>query len=112
MLWETSHLAYSCRYELHDPFFALEYSLYVLIPCFKEPSLKTKDNQDVSYGFPTLCSSTITSWYRVLVSMAFDAFMKYAMLVLSSNILVTNTARGQHKEFKQDGEQFKSAYMR
>eukprot|EP00267_Zea_mays_P032561 XP_008665956.2 uncharacterized protein LOC103644546 [Zea mays] len=32
----------------------------------KEPSLKTKDNQDVSYGFPTLCSSTITSWYRVL----------------------------------------------
>ncbi|PWZ53972.1 Fanconi anemia group D2 [Zea mays] len=32
----------------------------------KEPLLKTKDNQDVSYGFPTLCSSTITSWYRVL----------------------------------------------
>ncbi|XP_066393357.1 uncharacterized protein [Miscanthus floridulus] len=32
----------------------------------KEPSLKTKDTQDVSYGFPTLCSSTIPSWYRVL----------------------------------------------
>uniref|UniRef100_A0A804MWQ7 Fanconi anemia group D2 protein n=1 Tax=Zea mays TaxID=4577 RepID=A0A804MWQ7_MAIZE len=70
----------------------------------KEPSLKTKDNQDVSYGFPTLCSSTITSWYRVLVSMAFDTFMKYAMLVLSSNILVTNTARGEHREFKQDDQ--------
>uniref|UniRef100_J3MIN2 Fanconi anemia group D2 protein n=1 Tax=Oryza brachyantha TaxID=4533 RepID=J3MIN2_ORYBR len=30
------------------------------------PSLKTGSTQDMSHGFPTLCSSTILSWYRVL----------------------------------------------
>ncbi|KAK3126398.1 hypothetical protein QOZ80_7AG0555960 [Eleusine coracana subsp. coracana] len=29
-------------------------------------SQKTKGTQDASHGFPTLCSSTILSWYRVL----------------------------------------------
>ncbi|RCV09513.1 hypothetical protein SETIT_2G035600v2 [Setaria italica] len=30
------------------------------------PSTKAQGTQDVSNGFPTLCSSTIPSWYRVL----------------------------------------------
>ncbi|RLN34883.1 hypothetical protein C2845_PM03G20140 [Panicum miliaceum] len=37
-----------------------------LIPYFKAPSLKTKGTQEASNGFPTLCSSTIPTWYRVL----------------------------------------------
>ncbi|TVU41411.1 hypothetical protein EJB05_14926, partial [Eragrostis curvula] len=32
----------------------------------KVSSLKTSSTQDASHGFPTLCSSTIQSWYRVL----------------------------------------------
>uniref|UniRef100_A0A0E0AFW0 Fanconi anemia group D2 protein n=1 Tax=Oryza glumipatula TaxID=40148 RepID=A0A0E0AFW0_9ORYZ len=32
----------------------------------KVPSLKTGSTQDMSHGFPTLCASTILSWYRVV----------------------------------------------
>uniref|UniRef100_A0A0A9BIW8 Fanconi anemia group D2 protein n=1 Tax=Arundo donax TaxID=35708 RepID=A0A0A9BIW8_ARUDO len=32
----------------------------------KVSSQKTKSTQDTSHGFPTLCASTIVSWYRVL----------------------------------------------
>ncbi|BAF20829.2 Os07g0154400 [Oryza sativa Japonica Group] len=32
----------------------------------KVPSFKTGSTQDMSHGFPTLCASTILSWYRVV----------------------------------------------
>uniref|UniRef100_A0A0E0LHA3 Fanconi anemia group D2 protein n=1 Tax=Oryza punctata TaxID=4537 RepID=A0A0E0LHA3_ORYPU len=36
----------------------------------KVPSLKTGSTQDMSHGFPTLCASTILSWYRVVIKQA------------------------------------------
>lgn len=77
----------------------------------KVPSFKTGSTQDMSHGFPTLCASTILSWYRVVVSIWHSVNLwTVPLFCFFLTFWFTNAARREYWKFKQDGGFLSLAY--